>query len=335
VRGVPHQLTFGTLNEIPVSVSATGTAALHVGTSFTDLYLIPLSPATGQPTSVARRLTQDRRDKDFMWSLGGNPGSAYFRVSAGTAESVYAVDLDTGKQTLVTAGSRPMAISPDGRQVVYTVPEGDSYSIRVGDAGNGPAEARILCKACGFVIGFSPDGRFLFYDPEFKIKDYPEQRWTVRLLEVASGKDRPWLEHATDSVFVGNTLGQDSGWLTLVASPPGSPWSRRRYLVRWREDPVPQSEWIKIPLADGTGDRPPWRVSPTGNFFYLFEESKLMFVRFNPKTASFGEPHDVKYMPGSAVTLKPDDVWTVRGPRLVFSRQETGSWSVWLMKLPR
>jgi hypothetical protein len=78
---------------------------------------------------------------------------------------------------------------------------------------------------------------------------------------------------------------------------------------------------------------PAWRISTTGNIFYLFEGSKLMAVRFDPKTGGFSEPYEVKFVPGSAVTLKPDDDWTVRGPGLVFSRWEGGS-SVWLMKLP-
>jgi hypothetical protein len=59
-----------------------------------------------------------------------------------------------------------------------------------------------------------------------------------------------------------------------------------------------------------------------------------MMVRFDPKTASFSEPREVKFVPGSTVTLKPDDDWTVRGPGLVFSSQQGASSSVWLMKLP-
>jgi hypothetical protein len=54
---------------------------------------------------------------------------------------------------------------------------------------------------------------------------------------------------------------------------------------------------------------------------------------FDPKTASFSAHREVKFMLDSTVTLKPDDIWTVRGQGLVFSRFEGGS--VWLMKLPR
>jgi serine/threonine protein kinase len=334
VQGAPHQLTFGTMTEVPRSVSDTGTVALSVGSYLHDFYLIPLSTVTGQPTGVTRRLTQDGRTKSLWWYVGGDPGSAYFRVFAGTAQSVYALDLATWKQTFVAEGLHLSAISPDGRQGAYSVPDGDSYSIRVGDAGASLAEARILCKACGRPEGFSPDGRFLFYNAGARVKDDPKRKLTVRLLEVASGKDRSWLEHPTDSVFVGRTLGRDSGWLWLVLSPPELPWSRRRYLVPWRgEEPVPQAEWIRIPLPDGTASVPPWRVSPAGNIFYLFEGSKLMAVRFDPKTGGFSAPYEVKFVPGSEVTLKPDYDWAVRGPGLVFSRSEGGS-SVWLMKLP-
>jgi len=335
VQGAPRQLTFGTQIEVPASISATGSVALRVSNSLRDFYLIPLSSATGQPTGAARRLTHDGREKDLVYGTG-DPGRAYFSVPAG-ALSVYAVDLENWKQALVIAGppsSMILAISPDGRQVAYSVPEGNSYSIRIGDVGASSAEGHVLCKACGTVQGFSRDGRFLFHDPEQKLKDDPKTKFTVHLLEVASGIDRPWAEHPTDSVFTGDTFGQDSGWLWLTLSPPGSPGSTQRYLVLWREAAVPQPEWIKIPPPDGTGSRP-WRASPTGNFLYTFEGSKLMTARLDPRTASFSEPHEVQFMPDSTLAPKPDDEWTVRGPGLVFSSQQGTSSSVWLMKLPR
>jgi hypothetical protein len=102
--------------------------------------------------------------------------------------------------------------------------------------------------------------------------------------------------------------------------------------VRWREEPVPQSEWTKIPWPGGTRTAN-WRVSQSGNFFYLFEGSKLTAVRFDSQKGSFGEPVEVEYAPGSAVTLDAGDDWTVRGPGLVISREET-IMSVWTMKLP-
>ena len=343
VQGVPHQLSFGTLVELPFSISATGTVALQVGDFSNDLYLIPLSFATGQPTSGTRRLTHDaRRGKDFANFIAGPPGNAYFDLtetgSHGTWVNYYAVDLNTTKQTLVTARRpltlRRVSISPDGRQIAYSLRDGDSYSIHVADTGADSAEARILCRACGWIYGFSPDGRFLLYEPEVKVTENPRRKRTVRLLEVASGKDRLWIESSTDSVTVADTLGLDSGWLMLLLEVPGSRGTKRGYLVPWREEPVPQSEWTSIPLLGGTESANPWRASPTGNFFYFFEGSRLMAVRFDPHRAGLSEPQEVRFLSGSEVTLKPDDDWTVRGPGLVFAH-DTTSHSVWLMRLPR
>jgi tRNA A-37 threonylcarbamoyl transferase component Bud32 len=339
VQGVPAQLTFGTLNEMPYSISATGTVALDVGSIRNDLYLIPLAAASGQPTGVARRLTQDERYKQIQevgWLQGGDPGSAYFDVFAGTTESVYGVDLVSSRQTPMIAGlpeSSGSVISGDGRRVAYSVAEGDSYSIRLGEAGAGPSETRALCRECGAVEGFSPDGRFLFYCPECKAKNDPKRKRTVRLLDVASGRDRPWLEHPTDSVVVAGTFDNGSRWLWVWLGPPGS-WqsSWREYMVPWREEPVAQPDWIRTPWS---GLIVPRSASPTRNFVYFFEGSKLMAVRFDPQKAFFSDPQEVKFVPGSAMTPKPDDPFAVRGPGLVFSRQETGNSSVWLMKLPR
>ncbi len=278
VQGVPHQLTFGTLSEFPTSISATGTVALDVGSSRNNFYFIPLSPVTGQPTDVARRLTQDGRMKNSMWSLGGDPGSAYFNVFSGMVQSVYAMDLVSGRQTLVIAKlpfvtSLAKAISPSGRQVAYSVAEGDSYSIRLDSVGAGSGEERVLCKACGKVLGFSPDGRFLFYNPEAKVQDDPKKKLTVRLLELASGKNKPWLEHPTDSVTVaGRTFGEHSDWLYMDLRQPGSSGSWG-YLVPWREEPVPESEWTKIPGFSPASPHP-WDASPKGNFFYRPNGSK-------------------------------------------------------------
>jgi serine/threonine protein kinase len=333
VRGVPRQLTFGTQIEAPHSVSADGTVALEVGNQSNDFYLVPLSSSTGQPIGAVRRLTHDGRDKSLLY-LRGATGSAYFSARD-HPRSVYGVDLESGKQTLVTTWptlAANLVFSFDGRQVAYSIPEGDSYSIRVGDASADPQEARVLCKTCGMVRGFSPDGRFLFYQPEVKVKGEPKGKLTVRLLEVASGKDKPWLEHPTDSVLVA-ALGHDSGWLELRLTPPGSQSPAGSYLVRWTEEPVPQSKWVRIPWDDGPGIARS-RVAPSGNFFCLFQGSKLMAVRFNPQMATFSEPQEVKLAPGGAVTPELSDVWTLRDQGLVFSREEE-IMSVWLMKLPR
>jgi hypothetical protein len=332
------------MHEKPISSSGVGTVALEVGNAPTDLYLTRLSPVTGQPSTATERLTKDGRlkysesDPEAPVFSGGIPSGAYFIVWEENAFDLrlYFLDPESGKQSLVISGlppSRRVAISPDGRQIAYSAPDGDSYSIRLGNAGTDAAESRVLCKACGKVQRFSPDGRYLLFQPEDMVTPDPNRKLTVRLLDLTAGKDRPWAEHPTDSVSVGGTLGLNSRWLWLALTPVGSPAPGQRYIVPWREEPVPQSEWVRIPLPDAIPNA--WRVSPTGNFFYYFEGRKLMVVHFDPERAGFSKPQEVKFVQGSTVAITPADVWTVRGSGLVFSRRAPGTASVWVMKLPK
>jgi hypothetical protein len=164
------------------------------------------------------------------------------------------------------------------------------------------------------------------YQPEARIKDDLKVKLTVRLLELGSGKDRPWLEHSSDSVLVGDSFGKDPAWVYVTLRPRDSQVPEGGgYLVPWREDPSPPEKWIQVPAA----------VQIAGGHFsanssYFFEGSKLTMIRFNPQTAGFNQPAEVKFAPDSGMTV--EDYWTVRGPGLVFTRWK-GSSSVWLMKL--
>ena len=201
----------------------------------------------------------------------------------------------------------------------------------MGAVGASEADARVLCKACGRAARFSPDGRFLFYYPGFRSKQPdPKQKLTIRLLDLASGKDRPWMEHPTDSATVSNVVGGNSEWIVVVLQAPGSTEGGRRYLVPWKEEPVPPSVWAKGGMRVPLG----WRAAPGGNFFYGFKGSKLFLARIDSQRADFDEPQEVQFMPGSPVTFSPDDLWHMRQPGLVFSRTVPVD-SVWLMELPR
>ena len=327
VTRAPRQLTFATENVLVLGVSSAG-ATVSVVKSSADLYLLPLDSRSGQAAGATRRLTHDGRYK-VMAHVGGEPRMAYFYTwdfsGPKLPRNVYALDLDSLAQTLVTRndGAPEVIVSRDGRQIAYSVPEGDSYSIRVGDAGADPGTARVVCKSCGLPRRFSPDGRFLLYSPEVQSKPGPSTRkLTVRLLELASGGDRPWLEHPTESVLA-DSFGEDGAWFDVGVGRPDN-----RYIVPWREEPVPVSEWLEAPTRSAD-----WEPAPSRNSFYIVQDRKLMGAQFDSKTRTFGQAFEVKFPPGSAVQWKPDDPWLIRGPGLVFTRQEPHA-SVWLMKLP-
>jgi hypothetical protein len=231
-------LTFGTETEVAASVSSAGTAAVTVMKNSGDLYLVPLDSRSGQTTGVTRRLTQDGRLK-YLAAVGGEPRNAYFFASSSIGEGTRdcnALDLNSGAQALLVPkldSTVGLAVSRDGRQIAYSVPEGDSYSIRVGDAGADPSTARQLCRSCGLVRRFSPDGRFLLYSPEVQPKPNGLKR-TIRLREVASGNDRPWMEHPTESVTTAG-FDEDGARLAIAVYPAGSAQTSKAYLVPWRE----------------------------------------------------------------------------------------------------
>jgi hypothetical protein len=197
----------------------------------------------------------------------------------------------------------------------------------VGAPGAGAATARELCKGCGYPKTFSPDGRFVIYSTVTSANfNSPARKNSVRLLEVATGKDTPWLEHPTDSIRP-DRFGGNGEWAAIGVGAVGSEISKP-YLVPWREEPVPVSEWIAVPPAGND-----WKYSPAGNFFYFPRDAGLVGVRFDPKTRSFGPPFDVKVPPGSEAEWKSGYRWTTVGAGLVFTRNEIHG-AVWLMKLP-
>jgi len=331
VRGSPRQLTYGALSAIPSTVSATGTLALNIEKSERDLYLVPLSLATGQPIGVAQKLTQDGRNKKLAF-IGGKPENVYFqelKVGNTYEASYYSLDPTSGKETLVTVmpNLQYPVVSRDGQHFAYSTPDSNSYSIRMGETGSSSVDARTLCKACGKVLGFSPDGRFLFYQPEASAGLDSARKLTIRLLDVASGEDRPWLEHPSDSIGSIAMFGEDSFWVSFSTKPLGSKGPASHYIIPWQTEPVPLSNWIKVgPLPSDYG------VLQSGIFLY-FVDASLNAIRFNSKTRKIGAPYEIKFVPGGVVTLRADDLWEARGPGLVFTHAEENTKSIWLMKL--
>src|SRR5262249_10228637 len=149
-------------------------------------------------------------------------------------------------------------------------------------------------------------------------------KYTLRLMDLATGKDRPWLEHPTESISISGVFGVDSQWVALRLHPPGSDASHWM-IVPWRPDPVPASEWIEARGVPTSAN-----YATKGNYFHFYRGDKLMAVHFDPKTRSVSNPYEVKL---PADTVKPSDTKLLRGPGLVFGRPEFTS-SVWLMKLP-
>jgi len=333
VAGPPRQLTFGTEKELPTSVSAAGTAAIQIFRDSNDLYLLPIDPDTGHAAGLARRLTQDGRNK-LLFVFSGDPGFAYFVVrdfsGRGPVNTLFSLDLASSRQIALYRNlplGAFMTILLDGRQVAYSRPDGDGYAISVGAVGAPPEDARALCQGCGRAEVFSPDGRYLLSSREARAKPNPKQNYSIARIEVASGRLVPWLEDPAESVEVRGFLMRE--WVVIDAQRPGEEnVTQRGWLVPWRPEPVPRSEWIEFQPPGKT-----WDHSPVAPFIYGLQESRLMATKFDAKQRRMSEPFPVRLAPDSPVEIRPTDNWFVRGPGIVFERRQT-SGSVWLMKLP-
>jgi len=321
VRRTPYQLTYGTENEEPAAISSTGLFAVETAKEFKSLYLTPVASATGQPSGVLRRLNQDLRYR-FPWPTGGDLGKAYYWIEYLARRTFpangYELDLESGKERLVVRGMPSpwtAQVSPDGRRIAYSVLEGNSFSIRIGDAGAGPASARLLCKDCGLAMGFSADVKFLFYRAEATVHRDKNRKYTVRLLDVASGKSKAWLEHPSDSILTLSTFGEDAKWVAFKTRTVGVDGPGAWNVVPWREEAVPPSEWIdvKLPFDHVV-------PAPSANFFHFFQDGKMVVVRVDPKTRRTSAPAEVRFLPGSPITLRADDALQLRYPGLFVMR---------------
>ncbi len=331
-RGAPRRATFGTEHAGIEGVSADGVAVIATYQVSRDLYTVAIDPATGQPAGAGRRMTRDRRDKN-LYPAGGEAGKVYLveQLLAPDVQSyLFAVDITTGKQEPLLkrlSGMADLRISDDGKQWGYRIPDGDGFSLAVAPAGTPMEQAPVVCRDCGSIGRFTPDGRYLLHTPGMKRKGNPTLRQQIGMLEVATGKSSIWLEDPELSV-VNNTFQAGGAWVLVITQKPGSPETRRTYFVPWRVPAPPRSEWVEAPI----GNEAARGTHPDSDFLYFRKDGAIYGVRFDPKGKRFGAPFAVRFAAGSEAVPKADDPIYARGKTLAFTRNETVG-TVWRMKL--
>ncbi|MBI4906263.1 MAG: serine/threonine-protein kinase [Acidobacteria bacterium] len=329
IAGPPRQLTFGTEPAWVRSVSSTGVAAISTSYSRSDLYFLPMDVAAGKLTGPARRLTRDSR---YKMSVRGTRKPGFFWVRSSPTNWVLK-ELASGREFLFPAPARMAAqllgvpaLSRDGREVIRGQLDGDSISVILHNLDDGSTgDDRTLCSRCGMPVDWTPDAGLLFYDPDYRstpdVFD-PKLKRSVHLLDVRTGKGRPWIDLPDHSVLA-RTAG-DSGWVFVTTNRLGQMQSRD-YLVPWRETAPSQSEWVEVPEKQSHS---------FGTTIYFFQGQNLMGRRFDPRRRGFeSQSFPVKMFPGSQPALGPNDEWDITPDGIVFVHEEHRG-SVWLMRLP-
>lgn len=323
ISGRPRQLTYGTEPEVAKGVSSTGLAAISISRRKSDVWLVPMNSVEGKFTGTARRLTLDSRSKLAVRALGN---ARYFQLLLGSYVNVLH-NVDTGKETVFPGYPAGTIFSRDGRFAAINQPTGDVYSVTLRRIDfHNPAEVdRVLCDHCGAPSDFSPDSRFLFYDPNGDSKTFFQR--AVHLLEVATGKSRPWL-NIPGTWWVSNVFGEHDEWV-LAEVERANDKQKHLYLIPWKEQAPPETEWVDVTRVYS----PSLRTTAGSNLFYTLQGKDLVAVRFDAATRSLADqPFRIDLPSGSQPVLEPDS-WDIGAAGLVFLRSKT-SGSVWLMKLP-
>ena len=335
VEGRPSRITSGTQDYTPYSADSSGVVATEVSNKSMDLFLLPLSPTTGEPTAPVQRLTRDNRSK-FVGIVKGGSGKAYFMLSQENEFRVWELDTITKKQRLAFSGiplsAGYLRISPDGRQIAYGNKSGKSLQLVVAGSDAKLQNARMVCDGC-IPYQFSPDGRFILYGPVNTAQKSASK--AIRLVDLATDKNRSWIESQSEPIRVIDQVSGGSDWITLSVQATGSSGPERHYLVPWSKEAAPKSEWVEISLGGKNGQHGQSYPSLKNNFYYAFQGSKLMLKPFDAQKRHFGELRELTVPAGPEPSPKPGDGIQIFDGGLVFTRDIDSNSEVWLMKLPR
>lgn len=278
----------------------------------------------GRVVGGPQRLTMDAAD-DFRPSVSSDGKKLVFGSSRSGNWDVWIRDMDTGKETALTAtpwDETHAKITPDGSKVTYGVRETQKVSIYVVAASGGMAEK--VCEDCGLPLDWSPDGqKILFYWGE-------PVRYTA--IDPASRQRHDVIHHPKHTIHRA-LYSPDGKWLAFHI-----PMEPRRSVVFIAplHDGVAAAEkdWISVTEGSGSDAHPWW--SPDGNLLYfLSERDGFLCVwkqRLDPATKRpVGAASDFYHFHGARRSVNALFGGAMTRDRLFFSMVETTG-NIWMTR---
>jgi Tol biopolymer transport system component len=262
----------------------------------------------------------------------------------GGSQSLWARDLRTGGEWLLTGNTAVVhgpSVSPDGSQVAYTRLDGERRSVYVAslEYSSQYAPQQKICDDCGWMWGWTPDGKALIFDTKYDSWD-GKYSMGLRSLSTRDLRTGPIDEDMVQPVISGN-----GAWIAFwVSDKPGT----RRIFISHFEDGAggpriqPVEAWKALTPEGGSDSNPVW--SPDGNVLYYVSTRDgwrcVWAQRLNPVTrGAEGPPWAVYHIHRASQALKQLELvtrigLTLAGGKLIFAQAER-SGSVHVTTYPR
>ena len=347
VNGRAEQLTFADhpVRKASVAAGRSGRARLAFSAvaEGSDIWGLPVDANHGVVTGEIRRLTHDPAGVDRP-SVSADGGTMAYVSYRGGSQGLWARNLQSGVEWLLSGNIAVVHgpyVSPDGSQVAYTRVEGQSRSVYAASLEYSSQYAPHLkiCENCGWMWGWTPDGKSLVFDTKYDIWD-GKYRIGTRTLSTQELRTGP-----TDQETVQPVISRDGAWIAFwVANKPGT---RQIFISRFRNTASgprisPSAAWMAVTPGNAVDTSPVW--SPDGNVLYYISARDgwrcLWAQRLNPVTKrAAGPPWAVHHIHRPSQGLKQLGLemrigLSFGGGQLVFAQAER-SGIIWMTNFPR
>ena len=210
----PQQLTIGAGQDVEIAVSRDGRRlAFSILRQNADIWRLPVSPDTGQPTGAPHEvITTTREDSRGAWSPDGR--TIAFNSDRTGEMNIWLYDLETRGSRQLTkgpGGDYQANWSPDGGKIVFFSSRAGTADIWSVDVESGKLSRLTSTDSVNVNPFYSPDGRVIAYNSD------------------ATGRPELWVMNAdgsearqlSDSGIVGHFMRWNGEGDAVIFRPPG------------------------------------------------------------------------------------------------------------------
>jgi eukaryotic-like serine/threonine-protein kinase len=336
VVGIPQRLTYGATMDLHPAVAKNKLVFASSVTNL-DVWALPLNTATGVPSAEPLRVT-DHLDMEVSPAADAS-GKRIAFTARGSKREVRTIEWgkkDTDSILISEPGelAEQPIWSPDSQWIAFRVLDRPKIRIYMRNPASG--EKRLICADCGGPTDWSPDQRYILYEPGATIA-------FVGLLDIASGEWVEWIRHPQFSLRSAR-YSPDGKWIAFQAE---TATTERRVFIAPNESQNDEDKWISIggPKSRNMVDfMPAW--SPDGNILYFLSQRDgfrcIWAQKLNPNTKRpVGEPFEVQHFHRSRrsllriVNTRSEQVGFRVGKEHAFFSMDEVTGNLWTADLPK